>query len=434
MNIYDIIEKKKNKKVLSEEEIYYFVNNYTSGKIKDYQASALLMAICINDLNFDETFYLTKAMVDSGDFIDLSEIKKTKVDKHSTGGVGDTTTLIIGPLLACFDLAFAKLSGRGLGHTGGTLDKLESIEGLNVQLSIDQFIKNTNDINISISGQTENIAPADKKLYALRDVTATVDSIPLIASSIMSKKLSIDSDYLLLDVKIGSGAFMKDLDHAKKLAKTMVEIGNRFGRKTLALITNMDQPLADYIGNSLEVMEAIKTLENKGPKNLKDLCLKISAKILLMAGKYEKEDQALIALEEKIKNGQALNKFKEFVERQDGNPDYVEDLSNFKLSEYKYDLICEKSGYVKKLDALLIGEAAKELGAGRESKEDGIDLGAGIILNKKIDDYAQKDEILASIYTNKKEKIQDAVSLIKKAYLIGDKNEEEYKLILGEVE
>ena len=244
MNIYDIIEKKKNKKVLSEEEIYYFVNNYTSGKIKDYQASALLMAICINDLNFDETFYLTKAMVDSGDFIDLSKIKKTKVDKHSTGGVGDTTTLIIGPLLACFDLAFAKLSGRGLGHTGGTLDKLESIEGLDVQLSIDQFIKNTNDINISISGQTENIAPADKKLYALRDVTATVDSIPLIASSIMSKKLSIDSDYLLLDVKIGSGAFMKDLDHAKKLAKTMVEIGNRFGRKTLALITNMDQPLA----------------------------------------------------------------------------------------------------------------------------------------------------------------------------------------------
>ena len=434
MNIYDIIEKKKNKKVLSEEEIYYFVNNYTSGKIKDYQASALLMAICINDLNFDETFYLTKAMVDSGDFIDLSEIKKTKVDKHSTGGVGDTTTLIIGQLLACFDLAFAKLSGRGLGHTGGTLDKLESIEGLNVQLSIDQFIKNTNDINISISGQTENIAPADKKLYALRDVTATVDSIPLIASSIMSKKLSIDSDYLLLDVKIGSGAFMKDLDHAKKLAKTMVEIGNRFGRKTLALITNMDQPLADYIGNSLEVIEAIKTLENKGPKNLKDLCLKISSKILLMAGKYEKEDQALIALEEKIENGQALNKFKEFVERQDGNPAYVEDLSNFKLSEYKYDLICEKSGYVKKLDALLIGEAAKELGAGRESKEDGIDLGAGIILNKKIDDYVQKDEILASIYTNKKEKIQDAVSLIKKAYLIGDKNEEEYKLILGEVE
>lgn len=434
MNIYDIIEKKKNKKVLSEEEIYYFVNNYTSGKIKDYQASALLMAICINDLNFDETFYLTKAMVDSGDFIDLSKIKKTKVDKHSTGGVGDTTTLIIGPLLACFDLAFAKLSGRGLGHTGGTLDKLESIEGLNVQLSIDQFIKNTNDINISISGQTENIAPADKKLYALRDVTATVDSIPLIASSIMSKKLSIDSDYLLLDVKIGSGAFMKDLDHAKKLAKTMVEIGNRFGRKTFALITNMDQPLSDYIGNSLEVMEAIKTLENKGPKNLKDLCLKISSKILLMAGKYEKEDQALIALEEKIKNGQALNKFKEFVEKQDGNPAYVEDLSNFKLSEYKYDLICEKSGYVKRLDALLIGEAAKELGAGRESKEDRIDLGAGIILNKKIDDQVQKDEVLASIYTNKKEKIQDAVSLIKKAYLIGDKNEEEYKLILGEVE
>jgi pyrimidine-nucleoside phosphorylase len=434
MNIYDIIEKKKNRLTLTEEEITYFVDNYTEGSIEDYQAAALLMAICINDLNFDETFFLTKAMLNSGDLIDLSKIKKTKVDKHSTGGVGDTTTLIIGPILACFDLAFAKLSGRGLGHTGGTLDKLESIKGLDVQLDVEHFIKNTNDINISISGQTENIAPADKKIYALRDVTATVDNIALIASSIMSKKLSIDTDYLLLDVKVGSGAFMKDLESAKKLAETMVKIGNRFGRKTLATITNMDQPLADYIGNSLEVIEAIKTLNNNGPKNLTDLSVYLSAKILVMAGKFEDLEEANKAVRQKLENKEALNKFKEFVEKQNGDVSYVDNLDKFKLSDYKVDIKSGNSGYVKRLDALLIGEAAKELGAGRESKDDKIDLGAGIILNKKVGDFVEKDEVLASIYTNKKDKVDEAISLIKKAYELGDKNKESYKLVLGEIE
>lgn len=433
MNIYEIIEKKKHNDKLTKEEIDFFVDRYTKNEIPDYQISALLMAIYFNGLDIDETYYLTKSIIDSGEEINLSKIDGIKVDKHSTGGVGDTTSLVLGPLLASTGVVFAKMSGRGLGHTGGTLDKLESIPGFNINLSIDEFIKNTNKTKISIIGQSEDITPADKKLYALRDATATVDNISLIAASIISKKIALDTDALVLDVKMGSGAFMKDLKSAEELAKTLVDLGRKFGRKTAAIITNMDEPLGFAVGNSLEVIEAIDTLKGEGPKDLEELCVDIAAKLLIMTDIYTNVEEAKKVLYENIKNGKAFEKFKEFVDSQGGDVSYIENINKFKLSKYKKDIKIEKEGYINYIDALKIGEIARILGAGRLKKEDEIDLGAGIVLTKKINDYVNKSDIIATIYTNKKELLDDIDEKIIDTFKLSDK-EISYKLILEEID
>lgn len=434
MNIYDIIEKKKNSLELTKEEIDFVVEGYTKNIIPDYQMSALLMAICIRGLNIDETYNLTNAMLHSGDTIDLSKIDGIKVDKHSTGGVGDTTSLVLGPLVAACGVPFAKMSGRGLGHTGGTLDKLESIPGMNINLSIDEFIKNTNGIKMAITGQTGDVTPADKKIYALRDTTATVNNPSLISSSIMSKKIAVGADALILDVKVGSGAFMKDVESAEELSKMMVELGHKFGRRTVALITNMDEPLGFAVGNSLEVIEAIDTLKGEGPEDLTELCLVLGSKLLVLGKIASSEKEARELLEEKIKNKEALNKFKEFVKLQGGDTSYVDDTSKFKLSSIKEKVYSLEEGYVQKIDALGIGEASKDLGAGRETKDSILDLGAGIILNKKIDDFVKKGDLLATIYTEKESEIEKVKKMIQNSYIIGEKNEEPYKLIIEEID
>ncbi|MGO1580038.1 MAG: thymidine phosphorylase [Peptoniphilaceae bacterium] len=433
MNIYDILDNKKNNKSLSEEEIKFFIKNYINNNIKDYQASALLMAICINKLNLDETYYLTKEILESGDKIDLSNINGIKVDKHSTGGVGDTTTLVLGPLVASCGIPFAKMSGRGLGYTGGTLDKLESIPGFNVNLSVKEFIHNANEIKISLMGQTKNITPADKKLYELRDATATVDDPSLIASSIMSKKIAVGADCLVLDVKVGSGAFMKNIEEARKLSKIMVDLGEKFNKKVVALLTNMNQPLGNAIGNSLEVIEAIKTLKGEGPKDLEDLSISLGSKLLLLSGRVNSMSEAEKLLKDNIKNGNALKKFTEFIDKQNGDTSYIKNVSKFSLSPIKKEIYSESEGYVNKLNALGIAEAAKKLGAGREKKEDKIDFGSGVLLNKKIDDYVGEGELLATIYTCKEDMVEEGINLVSKAYQIGLKNNNSYKMILGEV-
>lgn len=434
MNIYDIIEKKKNSLELTKEEIAFVVDGYTKNIIPDYQMSALLMAICIRGLNIEETYNLTDSMLHSGDTIDLSKIDGIKVDKHSTGGVGDTTSLVLGPLVASCGVPFAKMSGRGLGHTGGTLDKLESIPGMNINLSIDEFIENTNKIKMAITGQTGDVTPADKKIYALRDTTATVNNPSLISSSIMSKKIAVGADALILDVKVGSGAFMKDVDSAEELSKMMVELGNKFGRKTVAIITNMDEPLGFAVGNSLEVIEAIDTLKGEGPKDLTELCLVLGSKLLVLGKVSSSEEKARKLLEEKIKNGEALNKFKEFVKLQGGDTSYIEDTSKFKLSSIKEEVYSLEEGYIRKIDALGIGEASKNLGAGRETKDSILDLGSGIILNKKIDEFVKKGDLIATIYTEKESEIKNVKEMIQNSYKIGDKNEKPYKLIIEEID
>ena len=432
MNIYDIIEKKKHGQILTDEEIKYVVNDFTEDKIPDYQMAALLMAIYFKGLNVSETYTLTKEMIESGDKIDLSKIEGKKVDKHSTGGVGDTTTLVLGPMVASLGIPFAKMSGRGLGHTGGTLDKLESIPGMHIDLSTEELIDNTNEIKIAIAGQTSNITPADKKLYALRDITATVDNISLITSSILSKKFAMGADCLVLDVKVGSGAFMKDLEMAEELSKMMIEVSKKFNRHTKILITSMEEPLGYAIGNSLEVIEAIETLKGHGPKDLYNL--KLGSKLLVMSGKCTCEEEAINLLEENVKNGLALDKLVELVEKQGGDSSYIKDPSKFKLSSIKQEVYAECDGYVKSIDALLIGEVARDLGAGRITKDTVLDLGSGIVLNKKIDDEVTKGDLLATIYTNKDDEVEDAIKNIKKAYKIGEKNSEPYKLIYKEIE
>ena len=401
MRIYDLIVKKRDGLELSTEEIDFFIKKYTNDEIKDYQASALLMAIFFQKMNMRETVDLTKAMMNSGDIIDLSPIDGIKVDKHSTGGVGDTTTLVLAPLVASCGVPVAKMSGRGLGHTGGTLDKLESIEGFNINLSTKEFIENVNKHKIAVAGQTKNIAPADKKMYALRDVTGTVDNVSLISSSIMSKKLASGADAIVLDVKVGSGAFIKDYEGAKKLSKTMVDIGNKMGRDTYALITNMDQPLGYAIGNSLEVKEAIDTLKNKGPKDLTNLCINLGAKMLLLAQKVSDFEKGKKIIKEKLENGQALEKFKEFIKIQKGNPKVVNSTELLPRAKKKVVINSRKEGYLKKMVADEIGICAMILGAGRENKDSKIDLSAGILLNKKVGDYVKKGEKLAVFYTNK---------------------------------
>ena len=416
MQMIDILTKKRHGEELTDEEIRFFVQKYTSGEIPDYQASAFTMAVCFEGMNQKEIFALTEAMIHSGETVDLSSIRGVKIDKHSTGGVGDKTSLVLGPLVASCGAKVAKMSGRGLGHTGGTLDKLESIAGLSVSVERDRFISQVNRIGIAIIGQTGNLVPADKKLYALRDVTATVDSIPLIASSIMSKKLASGADTILLDVKFGSGAFMKDIDSARELAETMVGIGKRFGKDTRAVLTDMNQPLGKAVGNSLEVIEAAETLKGRGPADLEELCLSLGAIILDQANIEHDPEKGKAMLREKIRNGEAFEKLKALVSAEGGNAEWLEDYSLFPAAKEHFAIPAEEEGYIASIDALSIGEAAMHLGAGRATKEDEIDMSAGIVLEKKVGDYVRKGEILFRAYTNRKNceaVLKDALSAFK---------------------
>lgn len=431
MNMYEIIEKKKQGEALTKEEIKYFVMGYTNGEIPDYQISALLMAIYFNKMNFEETFNLTDTMLHSGDVMDLSQIKNVKLDKHSTGGVGDKVSLVLGPIVATLGGCFAKMSGRGLGHTGGTIDKLESIPGFKTDLTIDEFSKIANEINIAICGQTGNITPADKKLYSLRDATATVNNVSLISSSIMSKKIAVDSDALLLDVKVGSGAFMKDVKKAEELARLMVKIGKEFNRPTRALITNMDKPLGKAVGNSLEVIEAVETLKGNGPQEFTELVTIMAGKLLHMGGIFESEEEGRKAAVKSIEGLSAFNKFRELVIAQGGDVSYIDDLSKFKLSK-KYTLFAKGSGYIEKMDALMVGEAARDLGAGRLTMDTVIDMGSGIMLNKVLGDKVEKGEEILSIYTNK-DNYDEILNLLEKNIIIG-KEHKDHPLIYEEID
>lgn len=431
MRMYDLILKKRNGGELSTEEINFFIENYTNGNIPDYQASALLMAIYFKKMNSRETADLTMAMVHSGDVLDLSKIEGIKVDKHSTGGVGDTTTLVLGPMVASLGIPVAKMSGRGLGHTGGTIDKLESFKGFSVSMSEEKFIENVNKIKLVVGGQTGDLAPADKKLYALRDVTATVDNTSLIASSIMSKKIAAGSDAIVLDVKVGDGAFMKNQEAATVLATEMVKIGHSVGRKTVAVMSDMDQPLGFAIGNALEVEEAIDTLKGKGPKDLLNLCLELGSNMVVLANKAANVEEAKKMLMEAIASGKALDKLKEFVKAQGGDATYVDDTSKFPQAKYKIPVMSEKDGYVEKIHAQNVGIIAMELGAGRATKESVIDLAVGIVLNKKRGDKVSKGDILAYIYANDEEKGHKAERDLKDNYIISKEFENKIPLIYG---
>ena len=433
MRIYDIIKKKRDGMELSTEEINYFVQNYTLGNIPDYQISALLMAIYFKKMNKRETLDLTKAMINSGEKVDLSQIKGIKVDKHSTGGVGDKTTIALGPMIAACGVPFVKMSGRGLGHTGGTLDKLESIKNFNVEIKKDDFINNVNSINIAICSQTANITPADKKLYALRDVTATVENISLIASSIMSKKLAIGSDAIVLDVKVGSGAFMKDLESAIVLAKEMVDIGTGFGRETVAVLTNMDEPLGYSVGNALEVKEAIDTLLGNGPEDFVQICMALGSKLLVLAGKCPNEINAKCLLNEVIKNRKAYNKLIELTKFQGGDTRFIENTELLPKARYVLEVNSEEEGYIKSINAEEVGKCALLLGAGREVKESQIDLAAGIVLNKKVGNEVSKGDVLAYIHSNDESKAKEVKKILKNVIQISDKKVMPKKLIFGEV-
>ncbi|WP_102692560.1 pyrimidine-nucleoside phosphorylase [Rummeliibacillus pycnus] len=403
MRMVDIIEKKRDGYELTSEEIHFFVEGYTNGSIPDYQASSLAMAIYFQDMTDRERADLTMAMVQSGDQIDLSGIEGVKVDKHSTGGVGDTTTLVLGPLVAAVGVPVAKMSGRGLGHTGGTIDKLESIEGFHVELTTDQFTKQVNDIKLAVIGQSGNLTPADKKLYALRDVTGTVPSIPLIASSIMSKKIAAGADAIVLDVKTGDGAFMKTVEDSKKLAHAMVQIGKNVGRNTMAIISDMNQPLGYAIGNALEVKEAIETLSGKGPKDLTELCLTLGSQMVVLGGHAKTIEEARKELEEVIANGAALEVFKKFIKGQGGNPAVVDDLSLLPQAKYTFEVPAKEPGFVSHIVADEIGTAAMLLGAGRATKESEIDLAVGLVLRKKVGEAVQAGESLVTIYSNRED-------------------------------
>jgi pyrimidine-nucleoside phosphorylase len=400
MRMVDLIEKKRDGHALTKEEIQFIIEGYTKGDIPDYQMSAFAMAVFFRGMTEEETAALTMAMVHSGDVIDLSNIDGIKVDKHSTGGVGDTTTLVLGPLVASVGVPVAKMSGRGLGHTGGTIDKLESVPGFHVEIDNDEFIRLVNQNKIAVIGQTGNLTPADKKLYALRDVTATVNSIPLIASSIMSKKIAAGADAIVLDVKTGAGAFMKDLEGAKQLATAMVEIGKRVGRKTMAIISDMSQPLGFAIGNALEVKEAIDTLKGEGPKDLEELCLTLGSYMVYLAEKAASLEEARAMLEQAMKDGSALETFKTFLSAQGGDASVVDDPSKLPQAKYQFELEAKEDGYVSEIVADEIGTAAMLLGAGRATKESTIDLSVGLVLRKKIGDQVKKGESLVTIHSN----------------------------------
>lgn len=399
----DLITKKRDGMPLSKEEIHFFIDGYVKGIIPDYQVSALLMAIVFQGMNENETVNLTSEMLSSGDRLNLEMIKGIKVDKHSTGGVGDKTSLVLGPIVASLGAKLAKMSGRGLGHTGGTLDKMEAIPGMRINLTIDEFIHQVNDIGIAIVGQTSSLVPADKKLYALRDVTGTVESLPLIASSVMSKKLASGSDAILLDVKFGNGAFMKTKEDAIELAKVMVKIGRALKKDTRAIITDMEQPLGLAIGNALEVKEAIATLKGHGPKDLEDLCIYAGSVMLNEAKIVTSLIEGTKLIKEAISSGKALSKFKEFVKAQGGDVSYIDDVSKFPVAKYVKPIIASSDGYLKEINALEIGEGAMKLGAGRATYDDVIDLSAGIILNKKVGDYVHQGDVLCYMHTNKED-------------------------------
>lgn len=418
MRMYDLILKKKQGGELSTDEIRYMIEGFTEGSIPDYQMSAMTMAICFRGMTPRETVDLTLAMRDSGDVLDLSGIKGVKVDKHSTGGVGDKTSLALTPIIAALGVPVAKMSGRGLGHTGGTIDKLECFDGFTTALSEEQFAGNVNTIGIAIAGQTANLAPADKKLYALRDVTATVDQMSLIASSIMSKKLASGSDAIVLDVKTGNGAFMKKLEDSRALAKEMVSIGTMAGKKTVAVITDMDQPLGRAVGNSLEVREAIDTLRGEGPADFKEVVFALGSQMLMLAGRAADEKEARALREGVIEDGSALDKFAQFVRAQGGDAAPVYDTSLLPVAGKTLEVTAKESGYVHRILAEDIGIACMTLGGGRETKESAIDLSVGIILEKKNGDAVSDGEVLATIYGNDDAKMQAAYEKIAHAYEI----------------
>ena len=431
MNIIEIIEKKKRKEALSEAEIAYFIDGICDGTVADYQASALLMAICLNGMNAEETAVLTDKMAHSGDMLNLSSLSPT-ADKHSTGGVGDKTSLIVAPIAAACGVNIAKMSGRGLGHTGGTIDKLESIPGFQTELSDTAFFEQVERIGIAIVAQSKNLVPADKILYALRDVTATVNSLPLIASSIMSKKLAAGADIIELDVKTGSGAFMKTKEDAMSLAKAMVNIGKANGKKTAALITDMDTPLGANIGNSLEIKEVIAVLRGEGPDDLKKICLALAANIIFMAKNCTKEaaqDLAAAALA----NGEAYKKLKEMVAAQGGDIRFIENPALFPQTAYTIDVCAPRSGYIAKMNAEAIGMTAAMLGAGRVKKEDSIDMSAGIVLHAKTGEYVKEGTPLATLYTNRENIKTTACKQFLHALTFSDTAPQPHALIMGEV-
>ena len=420
MTMYDLILKKKRGEELTNEEICYMISGYTKGDIPDYQMSAMMMAICFQGMTPEETKNLTLAMAESGDVLDLSEIEGIKVDKHSTGGVGDKTSLVLGPMVASLGVAVAKMSGRGLGHTGGTIDKLESFTGFTTGISKETFIKNVNEIHMAIAGQTADLAPADKKLYALRDVTGTVDQMSLIASSIMSKKLASGADAIVLDVKTGDGAFMKTLEDSKALAEAMVSIGKLAGKKMAAIISDMDQPLGNAVGNILEVKEAIDTLHGNGPKDLEELVLTLGSYMVVAAEKAETLEEARERLALSLQNGSAFESFKKFVVAQGGSDEEVLHPEKLPVARYVEDVLCEEEGFIAKIQTEEIGRISLLLGGGRETKESAIDLTVGLVLNKKRGDKVQKGDVLATIHANDKEKLVQAKDRLRKAYAIVD--------------
>lgn len=420
MNILDIIEKKKNKGVLTYEEIEYAVMGYVNEEIQDYQMSSLLMAIVINGMTDGETFDLTDVMINSGEILDLSDVDGIVVDKHSTGGVGDKTSLVVAPLVATLGIKIAKMSGRGLGHTGGTIDKLESIEGFKINLTDNELLDQLNKVGCVVMSQTKNIAPADKKMYALRDVTGTVDSIPLIASSIMSKKIASGSDIIAIDVKVGNGALMKNKENATKLANMLIKIGKKYDKEVVCILSNMDEPLGKNVGNGLEVLEVIETLKGKGPKDLTTLVLTISA-ILVSLATNMTEEEARLKLIENFKNGKALDKFYEFVKSQGGN------IDNIALCDNVVSIKSSKDGFIKSINTYKLGEIARSIGAGRFNKDDKIDYGVGLIVNKKVGDYLFENEELVKLYCKDKD---ISINEIIECFEIVDKKVEKNKLIL----
>ncbi|PEJ53692.1 pyrimidine-nucleoside phosphorylase [Bacillus sp. AFS002410] len=424
MRMVDLIEKKRDGKTLTTEEVNFVINGFTDGSVPDYQMSAFAMAVFLKGMTEKEYSDLTMAMVHSGDTIDLSNIEGIKVDKHSTGGVGDTTTLVLGPLVASLDIPVAKMSGRGLGHTGGTIDKLEAVEGFHVELTEDEFTKQVNDIKLAVIGQTGDLTPADKKLYALRDVTATVNSIPLISSSIMSKKIAAGADAIVLDVKTGAGAFMKDIEDARDLAKAMVKIGNNVGRQTVAVISDMSQPLGLAIGNALEVKEAIDTLKGEGPKDLEELCLILGSQMVVLAKKAETLEEARAKLLENMKNGKALEVFKAFLVAQGGDGSVVDDPSKLPQAKYVQEVVSQQDGYVSQIVADAVGTAAMKLGAGRATKESVIDLAVGLMLNKKVGDAVKKGDSLVTVYSNTEDISEVEKDLLENIKISSEKVEE----------
>ena len=419
LRMVDLIEKKQEKEELTAEEVRWMIDGFTSGEVPDYQMSAMLMAVFYNGMTKEELSEMTMAMVESGDQIDLSAIEGIKVDKHSTGGVGDTTTLVLAPLVASVGVPVAKMSGRGLGHTGGTIDKLESIEGFHVEITEDEFMDYVNKNKLAVIGQTGNLTPADKKIYALRDVTSTVGSIPLIASSIMSKKIASGAEAIVLDVKVGTGAFMKSIAEAEDLARTMVDIGNNVGRNTMAVISDMSQPLGVAIGNALEVKEAIDTLKGEGPEDLTELSLVLGSQMAYLGGVGESLEDARKMLEENIKNGKALEKFKVFIEAQGGNPAVVDNPAMLPQAKYQIEVKADQDGYIAEIDAEELGIAGMLLGAGRATKDSVLDLAAGLMLHKKIGDKVSVGDTIVTIHSNS-EDVESSVKLIKENIKIAD--------------